>query len=241
VPDSVCTLPWLMHLDLSFNQTTSYPELFRSLTRLESLFVNNNQLTDLPLMLPALRRLDICFNRLKALVFPPTATLPRLKMLAAKDNQIEKISPHISFLTSLKRLLLGTNNLAYLPVEIRKLTRLVDLKVGGNPRVLAAIPKESLRSREALFQFLEDSEKGSQSFSTVKLMFVGDGNVGKTSLLRALKRRREKGGKVDGKRDGRKEENIATDGIHISDYEYQDPKEAGGMVITYSCWDFAGQ
>ena len=168
--------------------------------------------------------------------------LPCLKLLAAKDNQIEKISPHISCLTSLRRLLLGTNNLEYLPVEIRKLTNLMDIKVGGNPRVLAAIPKEFLKSREALFQFLEDSERGSLSFSTVKLMFVGDGNVGKTSLLRALKRRREriKEGKKAGKDKKEKDENIATDGIHISDYEYQDPKDAN-MLITYSCWDFAGQ
>jgi Leucine-rich repeat (LRR) protein len=197
------------------------------------LYLNNNLLTELPLCLPCLKHLDMCFNKLQALIFPPTPMLQSLKLLAVKDNQIEKISPHISYLTSLRRLLLGTNNLEYLPVEIRQLTRLVDLKVGGNPRVLAAIPRDSLKSREALFQFLADSERGSQSFSTVKLMFVGDGNVGKTSLLRALKRRRER--LKEGKRStgGKKEkdENIATDGIHISDYEYQ--VRGRGWFSTY--------
>ncbi len=68
-----------------------------------------------------------------------------------------------------------------------RLTQLEELKVGNNP-FIESVPKDSLKSRETLFQWLADSEKGSQSFSIVKLMFVGDGNVRSVTFMKIFLR-----------------------------------------------------
>jgi GTPase SAR1 family protein len=91
-----------------------------------------------------------------------------------------------------------------------RLTTLDELKVGNNP-IVKCIPRDFLKTRNSLFKFLDDADKGSKAFSTVKLMFVGDGNVGKTSLLKALKQRRTS------EKPGKSQPNVATDGIDITD------------------------
>jgi GTP-binding protein EngB required for normal cell division len=50
-------------------------------------------------------------------------------------------------------------------------------------------PKEVLsRGDDVLLSFLRQRSKGTEVVYRMKLMFVGHGNVGKTSLLRALRR-----------------------------------------------------
>jgi GTPase SAR1 family protein len=83
--------------------------------------------------------------------------------------------------------------------------------LAGNP--LSTIPNEVLNlGLKAILAYLKELEGGSESYSKVKLMFVGEANVGKTSLVSSFVN-------INRKKKDRKEvpaqPNIATDGIDI--------------------------
>ncbi len=59
------------------------------------------------------------------------------------------------------------------------------LKATDNP--LKSIPKEVIVN-DQLIPYLRNLHKGSKLCYRMKLMFVGGGNVGKTTLLKTLKR-----------------------------------------------------
>jgi internalin A len=65
-----------------------------------------------------------------------------------------------------------------------------------------------------------------------KIMFVGNGGVGKTSLLRTLKDPPQDRKLVDAK---------STDGVMIEPWELPGVGEEGKHTLTLDCWDFAGQ
>lgn len=76
----------------------------------------------------------------------------------------------------------------------------------------------------------------------MKLMFVGESNKGKTSLLMALTRR----GKVNHYQDIKLSLNrkpLSTVGVDLGDWEYA--KQTGillpGKKVTFMTWDFGGQ
>lgn len=76
----------------------------------------------------------------------------------------------------------------------------------------------------------------------MKLMFVGDSNKGKTSLLMALTRR----GKVNHYQDIKLNLNrkpLSTVGVDLGDWEYakQTTLITAGKKITFMTWDFGGQ
>lgn len=76
----------------------------------------------------------------------------------------------------------------------------------------------------------------------MKLMFVGESNKGKTSLLMALTKK----GKVNYYQDVRlniKSKPLSTVGVDLGDWEYA--KQTGillaGKKVTFMTWDFGGQ
>mgnify|MGYP002388217549 FL=1 len=79
----------------------------------------------------------------------------------------------------------------------------------------------------------------------MKLMFVGNGNVGKTTLLDIfLKKNRIDEIKKYAKRKQANPfefPNVATDGIDIHTWFVEHPDADDGTYMRYSCWDFAGQ
>ena len=76
----------------------------------------------------------------------------------------------------------------------------------------------------------------------MKLMFVGESNKGKTSLLMALTRK----GKVNQYQDVRLNLNrkpLSTVGVDLGDWEYakQTSLLLAGKKVTFMTWDFGGQ
>jgi len=167
IPPLLMVLPTLVHLDLSHNQLTFIPRAIKALTRLEHLNLSNNLLVGLPRefgALLALKHLDLSNNRLSQL--PLTLVLL---------NNLEVINVRNNILTSI-------------PTSFGTLPNLRELHIQGN-QTLTVLPKQVIASPALPITHLKDQNKGSAYCYRVKLMCVGQANVGKTSLVEMLSKK----------------------------------------------------
>lgn len=238
LPPEIGALTELQTLWLHNNQLTTLPPEIGALAALQVLWLDQNQLTTLPPeigTLTALQKLNIDNNRLTVLP-PEIAALTALQRLDLYNNQIIALPPEIAALTALRRLLLINNHLTALPAEIAALTALQEIYLHNNP--LLRIPDEVLGpdlnmvltgikpqpAREILRYYLS-TLGGARQLREIKLMLVGRGEVGKSTLVDALQGRAFKRNRP------------RTDGIAITPWQIN-PK--GGKAIV-RIWDFGGQ
>ncbi|MCP4656103.1 MAG: GTPase [bacterium] len=154
--------------------------------------------------------------------------LKQLRHLYISTNQLTTLPPKISQLTHLEELDLRTNQLTTLPPELAYLTRLKGLRLAGNPNLSSPPPEIVAQGRKAVLAYLRERLDGSRRLWVSKLLIVGEGGVGKTSLLRALL-----GEAFD-------PQESTTHGIEIRSLPLAHPTETGvGMKLT--TWDFGGQ
>ncbi|CAK8715957.1 hypothetical protein GCAAIG_05360 [Candidatus Electronema halotolerans] len=226
LPQEICQLTKLQELNLRGNRlTTLPPELFQ-LTNLTRLELNNNQLATLPpefCQLTSLTVLLLSSNQLTALPLE-ICQLTNLTKLNLYANRLNSLPPEISQLNSLTLLNLDTNQLSALPSEIGQLTKLTELYLSGNP--LTSPPIEIARQGiEAIRQYFANLQAEDQPLNQVKVLLVGDGAAGKTSLVKKLL-----GEEFDQHED-------TTHGISIRGWDVT----AGGQPIKVNIWDFGGQ
>jgi internalin A len=210
LPPEIGQLTSLRTLDLSNNQLTTLPPEVRQLTSLQTLDLSNNQLTTLPpevRQLTSLQTLHLSNNHLMALP-PQIGHLTKLQTLELKRNRLTALPPEITRLSKLQTLDLSDNQLITLPLEIAQLTKLqtLDLKrnqlttlppglatslkyglainLGGN-QLFDPLPVLIMRGSEALAEYLASLEDVVEQFEA-KVLLVGEGNVGKTSLVASL-------------------------------------------------------
>jgi internalin A len=205
------------------------------------LVVHENQLTSLPpaiVKLTNLARLYLMRNRLASLP-REIADLTNLTELYLEENRLTSLPPEIGKLTNLADLDLSGNQLTSLPPEIGKLTNLTQLGLHGNPRL--NIPPEILgppwsdvarklakaaSPQTILDYYFRISTKPTQPLNEAKMILVGRGEVGKTSLVRRLL------GKGFNKNEGK------TPGIQIDEWpQILHRRER----IVLHIWDFGGQ
>ncbi|MFZ5820007.1 MAG: COR domain-containing protein [Chloroflexota bacterium] len=126
----------------------------------------------------------------------------------------------------MRELLLFKNQLTDLPFSLAKLTNLVHLDLGGNPLnpELDAAYKQGL---EAVKAYLRAKAAAQITLNEAKLILVGEGEVGKTCLLAALRGVPF----VEGL--------PTTHGIEIQSFKLTDPDSQ--TEITLNGWDFGGQ
>jgi Leucine-rich repeat (LRR) protein len=256
LPESLGQLTQLESLELSCNRLTTLPATLGRLTKLKGLLLSSNHLSALPDWIRALkciRVLGLSENRFTA--FPEgVCELGQLEVLAATRNQIAALPEGIRNLKSLKVLILGgshfiegahpafrsyitdetpsVNNqkdgnlLQTLPLGILNLRSLVQLELSGNPLnpELAAAYKEGL---DAVKRYLRAKTEAQVVLNEAKLILIGEGEVGKSCLLGALR--------DDPWEEGRP----TTHGIEIKPVKVTDP--ATGTEITLNGWDFGGQ
>ncbi|MCP4221171.1 MAG: hypothetical protein GY765_41460 [bacterium] len=228
LPDSIGNLTQLESLDLSGNQLTKFPDSIGNLTQLESLNLSGNQLTKFPDSignLTQLKSLNLKDNQLPKL--PDTiGNLTQLGELNLSINCLSKLPESIGNLTKLVYLSLTKNNLNDLPTSFGALTELWKLFLNGNPLNpdLAAAFAEGTKS---VVQFLRQRGVEEVVLHEAKLVLVGEGGVGKSSLLGAL-------------RDDKWIENRdTTHGVEIKHVRLNDP--ISGVELTLNGWDFGGQ
>lgn len=240
LPHLLGQLTQLELLDLSQNQLTKLPESLSQLTQLRSLIVFSNHLTALPETLGSLTQLNVLnvlSNRL--------ATLPKsvgdlrlLSELIVAENQLTRLPDSLCHLTQLDELHLDDNRLEALPELMGQLVRLDKLYLHGNKSLglpteilgptydqVISGPRGAASPRAILAFYFGQQQQSAKPLNEVKLLLVGHGRVGKTSLSKALR-----GISHD-------EKEPETPGIE----RHPLALKTGRSNLTAHIWDFGGQ
>ena len=99
------------------------------------------------------------------------------------------------------------------------------------------MPENVLRDTERTLTFLRRMDAGSTRLERIKLMFVGLGGAGKTSLVRAL-RASDLNAATNA---AAANETSVTDGIDIALWRTKHTDGEDDYEFTFALWDFAGQ
>ena len=235
LPPEIDQLTKLTTLDISHNKLNQLPPELWQLTNLTTLYLDSNKLNQLPPeigQLTNLTELSLYGNQLTALP-PEIGQLTKLTTLNLYDNQLTALPPEIGQLTNLEKLVLGNkygsggNEIKVLPPEIGQLTKLEKLEVDNNP--LESPPPEIVKQgTKAILAYLQAQLKERQKQWLSKLIIVGQGGVGKTSLLRVLR------GETFNPAEP------TTHGLETQILELAHPNQPD-ITMKLNTWDFGGQ
>jgi internalin A len=232
IPDEVLELKKLEILDLSGNQLKKLPKEFNQLKNLHGLDLGDNQFMDFPeeiCQLPGLKHLNLKDNHLKELP-EEVSRLHNLHELHLTGNQFTEFPPSICQLRNLQYLFFGRNHLRTLPKEISQLANLIYLNLDDNPLEIPP-PEIAERGIDAIRNFYKELEKEEFDYLyEIKLLVIGEGRVGKTSLVKSLT---NPGYRLEAEH--------TIEGINIKQWDI--PQNQLGLTKDFrvNIWDFGGQ
>jgi serine/threonine protein kinase/GTPase SAR1 family protein len=145
--------------------------------------------------------------------------MTNLQLLNLANNFIPSIPAAISNLVELRDLDISNNRLLTLPPALGFLHNLKSLKLANN--AFRTPPPEVLSKNNVklVLGYLRDLAKGAEPVYRIKLMMVGQENVGKTTILRHIKRRRLR----RAVKKGPIKPTISTDGIDVDEWQLEVP------------------
>ena len=180
-------LPSLQQLDISWNQITKI-ESTVDLPSLQGLGISGNKITNLENLdkLPNLQGLGISGNKITNL--ENLDKLPNLQELYISDNKISKLE-NLDKLPNLQQLDISNNQISSnISLEfLGQFKQLNDLNLQNNP--LGNIPSGIDLEGNCLYnlrRYLLDMEEGGEANNEVKVLLIGNGNVGKTQIAKRL-------------------------------------------------------
>lgn len=236
LPPQVGNLVNLTGIDLSGTQITSLPSQFGQLLRLQLLGLSGLRFPEIPASifgLTALRNLNLSGTRAQTI---PAAisNLTDLRSLDLGAMGLLSVPAELFLLPALRRLNLSGNRLRSIPPAIAVSTLEIYWKeprsteegifLSGNP--LQSPPFEVISAgTNAVHTYFASLGKDHRPIDEVKVLLVGEGGAGKTSLAKRLTAQ-----------DFDPHES-QTHGINIRDF----PLQAGGKQIRVHFWDFGGQ
>lgn len=239
LPDGFGRLRNLTELIITNCQLSEFPIVLRRMPSLERLYLGGNNITQIPAWVGELERLEnLSLLRNEISVVPEEiGNLSALKFLDLDRNRIQTLPETIGSLKHLSQLDLTDNDLRDLPNSMYDLKRLSILYLQGNP--ILSIPQEVLgpgwrdlqrpdtrANPRDILDYYRRLKGAERPLNEAKLILVGRGGVGKTSLVRQL---------VEGvfDKDERK-----TEGINITEW----PLRLKGVEdVRLHIWDFGGQ
>ncbi|MEG4091539.1 leucine-rich repeat domain-containing protein [Microcoleus sp. Pol12B4] len=241
IPLVLRRLNLLKELYIPRNKLRIIPHWIGELQLLESLSLSGNQITNLPDSIKNLLKLKILWlgaefpnidSELQDLgnplyELPSCLSLPKqIKKLSLANCSLTTLPNWLGELTELSELQLNTNNLADLPASLCQLSNIENLYLENNalnPDLAAAYQQ----STKAVLQYLRAKAEAQVTLNEAKLILIGEGEVGKSCVLGALR--------GDEWVDGRP----TTHGIEIKSVIVTDPDS--GTEISLNGWDFGGQ
>jgi internalin A len=228
LPPEVTQLTSLRRLNLDYNALTALPPEIGQLTDLRTLGLFGNQLTVLPPeigQLTVLQDLDLRQNQLTTLP-PEIGQLADLQNLYLSYGQLTALPPEIGQLTALQYLDVSGNQLTALPRQLADLlTGTLAIRLDNNP-LPDLITELAARGTDALAAYLRSLGDAVAQYEA-KMLLVGEGTVGKTSLMAALR-----GAAFVEKRP-------TTHGIEIHTLALRHPVLDEEIMVR--AWDFGGQ
>ncbi|MBN2442364.1 MAG: leucine-rich repeat domain-containing protein, partial [Spirochaetales bacterium] len=193
----ILSLTNLQKLYLRFNQLTSLPPEISNLTNLQLLDLNYTQLTSLPpeiSNLTNLQKLYLSSNQLTSLP-PEISNLTNLQGLDLSSNQLTSLPPEISNLTNLQRLDLCDNQFTSLPREILTLSlpfcwnygdSINGIYIKGNPLTNPPVEIAQQGDKAIRNYFTKLKQEETIRLYEAKLILIGEGEVGKTSVIKRV-------------------------------------------------------
>jgi internalin A len=181
IPNSIGKLSNLRRLDLAHNKIEELPVEIFDLVNMEFLYLQDNQLTIIPQEI----------QKLKA-----------LRILDLDENYLDSLPQQIGELFELETLVLSNNEFTRVPSPLKRLLKLQNLDIQNNrlsvpPEVLEKT-NEPITILDYIDQvFLHDEmyelmrkyvfdTKLRRELNECKVVILGQGNVGKTSLVRRI-------------------------------------------------------
>jgi internalin A len=252
IPGPITGLKKLATLFLNSNRLTALPDSFHELRGLDWLNLSHNELTSIPesvFRLHDLTLLDLSHNKLTAV----PAAVSRLKKLVGlnlEDNGLSALPEELSELTELLTLFLSSNSFTEVPdsvydslslesltcsdndikeisPKILRLHKLRSLELGG--QVIETPPPEVVRKGiNAIRNYFRQLEAEGKSYLfEAKLLIVGEGGAGKTSLAKKIENP-----------DYQLAEEDSTRGIEVIPWSFP---MRDGRPFRANIWDFGGQ
>ncbi|MEG4471304.1 leucine-rich repeat domain-containing protein [Microcoleus sp. AT9_B5] len=233
IPEAIGQLLNLTWLQLNNNQITKIPEAIGELSNLTGLHVENNQITKLPEAMGKLSNLtELQLNNNQITELPDAiGQLSNLIQLFLDNNQITELPDAIAQLSNLTQLYLSSNQIQTIPECLETLPKLETLDLRWNPlpifpEVLWLALREDSGTPATIFNYLRQLRSGEVlPLNEAKVLLVGQGSVGKTSLINRL---------TDNKYNPNEPQ---TDGLNITDWQIT----VNTKPVKLNVWDFGGQ
>ena len=215
------------YLNLNNKKLKEIPKEIAELKNLEELYLNNNQLKEIPKEIAELKNLEELYLGFNKLISLPNE-ISNLKELVALDlehNEISFIQENLSYINTID---LNYNKLKELPstfFEKIKLDQEVNRGSNGifvykNP--LVSPPLELIETGgKSLSKYYEALSEGSSLLKEVKIIFIGEGSAGKTSIINRITK------------DKFNQHEPKTHGVRVNKKDDNDKK--------LYFWDFGGQ
>ena len=236
-------------LSLIVGKSNSLPSGLNSLGNLTSLSIISTELREFPDEIFELSKLGLLILMAPIEEIPDRLNRLNLSALILSGGTFTELPSSIGQISSLDLLMLSRLQLTSLPDSIGDLTNLTQLMISGThirrlPLSLANLPDVSINVRDnplefpppeivsqgsdAILAFLREQREAATRQWVSKLMVVGEGGTGKTSLLRSL----------------HNQEFIldqpTTHGIELRTIELPHPTERD-VNMSLTSWDFGGQ
>ncbi|MEM6835659.1 MAG: COR domain-containing protein [Cyanobacteria bacterium P01_C01_bin.120] len=239
LPKDLGKLKSLVRLSLDDNKLIAVPSELGKLSNLTRLDLNKNQLSVVPKEIGHLENLVELYLDQNRLISVPSelGQLSNLNRLSLDQNRLTSIPPELCQLINLTALYLDQNQLNSIPKELKELNSLTELYLHGNEKL--GLPDEILgptweavsngampTSPQNILNYYLQILNNFTPLNEAKLILIGFGAVGKTSLVNRLIH-------STFERNSKK-----TEGIQITQWPVTLNEEE---KITLHVWDFGGQ